>query len=393
MKKYIILVSAISLFLIYLQVTASKELKWIALTVVILAVIALAATIFILFWWSSEKMKSIKADRIEREKSAHVMVVSTNSETWIRDTGNAEWHNLTGTPMLRVNGIDRLPTELELKLHRERLLLENQCKTTEIVNQLPAEIEDKSETLFDLLKAYSHIMFIAGTGSGKTTQINHCIDWHLRQDKYASIIWLSTHTNLDIYENNIHPQATCFQQPQTIARVLDEQFEVYQKRRDNAGQYSKLVIALDEWPETVYEVADWLKAGDILCRMSNGSRKTNISLILAGQGASVADLDTKGRSSIKFNFAEVQLSARMTQQNKAIWMNNRERKEISLPGLFYSPGNNRVIEYPEIKSKEQEWLELVENGMSKNEACWQVFNRQFAGDLVGKLNRYASTTE
>jgi hypothetical protein len=392
MKRYAIAIAIILIFLTYLQIVASQELKYIALAIIVLLVSVAITAVFFVVWWLSEKMRLIKADRIEREKSAHVMVVPGYNETWIRDTNRkAEWHNLTGTPLLSINGIERLPTDLELKLHELRLRLENAPRTIENNQQLPAEIEDRPETLFDLLGSYPHIMFIAGSGSGKTTMINHCIEWYLKQDSNSEIVWMSTHINLDKDENNIHPRAICIQKPEMIATALNRLLTEYHKRRDNAGKYSKLIVALDEWLETVAETKDWIRAGDILSKISSGARKTNISLILAGQSGGVVDLDIKGRSAIKYNFAEVQLSIKMTEQNKAIWLNNRERIEIDIPGPFYSTGNGRIIELSIEKSKEQEWLELIDNGVSKNQACLEVFGRGFSGRLAQKLNNYASS--
>lgn len=354
----------------------------------IAALSAICAIVGIVFssWWLSEKMRMIKADRIEREKSAHVTVVSNNGQTWIRDTDkNAEWKNLSDTPLWRVNGEDRLPNEVEMQIYKQRLLTQNRQSKIE---QLPAKIEDdRPEALFDLLESYPHIMLTGGTGSGKTTQINHCIEYHLRQDERAKIVWLSTHVALDAKQNNIHPKAIPFQSASDIAKVLTDLFETYKKRRDNAGEYSRIVICLDEWPEIVAEID--IDTTEFLRRMSIGTRKTNINLILASFGATIKDLDS-GSGGVKYNFAQVELHPRMTQQNKAYWLNGRERVEIALPGIFRSYSKPRLVklQFPSRMSDEQKWLKLVQSGMSKNEACLQVYGRSFAGNLVSKLNGY-----
>jgi hypothetical protein len=73
-------------------------------------------------WLLAEKIRMIRASRIQAEKAAHVMVVSDNGETWVRDTDKrATWKNLTGTPALYVNGTQSIPQEWEIELHRLKL--------------------------------------------------------------------------------------------------------------------------------------------------------------------------------------------------------------------------------------------------------------------------------
>lgn len=206
------------------------------------------------------------------------------------------------------------------------------------------ELEERPETLKDLLDSYPHLMIIGGTGSGKTTVINQVINHRLSQYPQAKVLWLSTHTNLDIAIGNVHPRALCVQKTEQIAIALQDILQVYEGRRDKAGIYQQIILAMDEWPELIDDIDN---AGYVLKKLSRGTRKTNMNLILASQGGNVGDLGLQGFANVKENFAEIYLNPKLTQENRAVWQmfdNKSSRVEIDLMGPFYGGSQPRVLQ-------------------------------------------------
>jgi hypothetical protein len=50
-------------------------------------------------WFLLERLRLLRAARLQAEKSAQVQIVSDNGETWVRDSDpKSTWRNLTGPP-------------------------------------------------------------------------------------------------------------------------------------------------------------------------------------------------------------------------------------------------------------------------------------------------------
>ncbi len=57
-----------------------------ALVVVGAMAVSVAASFGIGLWYAVERMKMVKATRIEQEKQAHILIIDTSDGTWVRDT-------------------------------------------------------------------------------------------------------------------------------------------------------------------------------------------------------------------------------------------------------------------------------------------------------------------
>jgi hypothetical protein len=278
-----------------------------------------------------ERYRTIRAHRKKEEQEADVKVVVSNDQVFIRDLNhNAWWRAAHLDSRFYANSQYTEPTETEQK----NWLIHQKPTQKLIESGIKSEVE-QPDSLYALLRDYPHLMLIGGTNSGKTHQMSNAIEYRLKQYPQAKVIWLSTHTNLDA--NIVHPQAECIQRPECIAKALQCIFSVYKKRRDGIAQDYQIILAMDEWPEIVDEVREWLDAGEVLKRLSRGGRKVSFNLILASHGANVKDLGISGHSSVKHDFAEVYLSQKLTERNLAVWQQldkKSSRVEITLPGPF-----------------------------------------------------------
>ncbi len=150
------------------------------------AVIALAGIIGLVFggWYLSERLKLLRASRIQAEKQAHVMIVTDNGESWVRDTdSHSVWRNLTATPALYVNGQQANPQPWEVELYRLRLLaLAGGKHQPASAALLPETVEVPPLDLMDVFtqpgQAYA---IIGGQQTGKTYQARNIANYWLKQ--------------------------------------------------------------------------------------------------------------------------------------------------------------------------------------------------------------------
>lgn len=370
MKKYLWFVplTVIALAVLFARDELILSIKLILFSVVVGGMGGVV--IGVLMW--RERFLSLQAERKKLQRASEVMSIVAGEQVYISDMNhNAWWRTAHLDPRFYANSRDTysqpLPEETRAweLLHAPKVVNHNQL--------LPASVEpDQPQTLFDLLNSYPHLMLVGGTGSGKTTAMNQAISYHLQQHPGAKVVWLSTHTNLDKQRGNVHSRAKCLQTAENIEKGLKDILSIYEQRRYGTGEYQYIIVAMDEWPELVEEVND---AGYVLRRLSRGTRKTNIRLILSSHGATVKDLDQAGHSSVKQDFAQVYLSPKLTARNKAIWQpfNVKSQVEIDLPGPFYANGA-KVLE---LEPNRCICGEIVSNGrMYCSDACKQRAYRE-----------------
>lgn len=152
----------------------------------------LLATLFLGAWSLAEKVRLNRAQRIEAEKQAHVLTITDNGETWVRDTDpKATWRNLTGTPALYVNGQQSLPAEWEIELYRLKLAALAQTRAAAQVIPGRAELLPEPAPL-DLLTVFTQptqaYAIIGGQQSGKTWQARHIAAHWARQGDRPVVI-------------------------------------------------------------------------------------------------------------------------------------------------------------------------------------------------------------
>lgn len=181
MRKVTTCVLLLALFGWYLDRVASRELKLIGLGVVGLLVMALMGGMFLAGWLLLEKMRMVRARRIEAEKQAHVTIVTNGGMTWIRDTDHkATWHNISIDPRIYANGSYTEPNAIELQAWQ----VLNGAKATQAHSpaMLPATTEAEQ---LDLISVFTQptqsYAIIGGQQTGKTFQAQHIANYWLRQ--------------------------------------------------------------------------------------------------------------------------------------------------------------------------------------------------------------------
>ncbi len=179
-----IVVTLLLSILFYEQVAAIVVV--VGYTAVTLFALLSALTLFFGGWNLAERIKLTRARRIEAEKQAHVLTVSDNGETWVRDTDpKATWRNLTGNPALYVNGQQHNPQEWELELHRLKLAALATTRTAAQVIPGQAHLLPEAAAPLDLLTVFTQPLqayaIIGGQQTGKTFQARHLAAYWVRQ--------------------------------------------------------------------------------------------------------------------------------------------------------------------------------------------------------------------
>jgi len=263
----------------------------------VLITIAIIIFIMIAFslWFIVEKMLIIRATRIEAEKNANVLVVTNNGQVFIRETNyKAWWRTAHLDARTYANGQNTYeqPNQFEVAAWNH---FNRPTMSTQKALQLPATATTSvSRTLYKIIDTYTHLMFVGGTDSGKTTQINNAIKYLTKKNPLAEVIWLSTHAEVDREKIDIHSKALIIQEPGEIIKVLRAISKEHDLRySDKNRKRYQIILALDEWIDFVRKYPE---AGDHLKPLSNGGRKIKINLILGGHGTSVNALGIKGHS-------------------------------------------------------------------------------------------------
>lgn len=324
-----------------------------------------------------EYLLKVRAQRRQEETKADVhAVMSPTGEVYIREMNHrAVWRAGHLQQSVYANGRYVTPTQEE----REAYILRNSPSTKVIEGQLKQlEAGEKSTTFYDLLRDYPHLMLLAPTKSGKSTQMASATDYRVKQFPDAKVLWLSTHTNKDL--SIIPSYATSIRKPENVAKTLDKLLQEYHKRMAMVNDdYDTIVVAMDEWTEIV----DLLKEmgynpGEFLKWVGRGGRKVRMFLILASHGGTVRDLDIAGFSSIKNEFAEVHLNKILTKQDKALWQQfdkKSSRVEITLPEIVQV----------ELSDREQAIMELYRQGIEPYEIAKEVYKGKPGGNQLNKV--------
>ena len=173
MKKYLTIVSLFLIALVYLQAFHKQHLA--AALWAILSILALALVLALAFigWYATEKMKLIRAGRIEAEKRAHVLAIERHDRVWIRDTDHrATWHALHLEQRVYSNGHYAEPTDLE-----KLAWFEFNRKQPKIIDAqaTQAALPEQAIDLLTALDNAQRTLIVGPSNAGKTTLLQHII--------------------------------------------------------------------------------------------------------------------------------------------------------------------------------------------------------------------------
>lgn len=363
------------------------------------ALLALAGLVGLFFggWYLRERIGILRAQRRQADRESHVMTVTENGETWVRDTDQkATWRNLTGTPALYVNGKQAMPQDWEIELHRFRLALMNSRATGASVPQLPETIE--AEPL-DLLTVFTQpglsYAVIGGQQSGKTFQARHIANFWLSRGIQPVIIgpkWdKGEWGGCILLGGNGDFQSVAW--GITIIRRIVEARHASPKSHK---EHKILPVFFDDWTPIVDAVPN---ARAMVLEATTLYASVNVLLyfILHSDTANAWGVDRKG-AALKDNF--VKLFLEPAYDTNGLIVRSKTRGYVRFAGedvdrparLFTSPplpmGQPAIIAAPPIRTspneQESKILELHQAGASFNEIARQVYGAT-GGHQVNKI--------
>ncbi|MBE7553120.1 MAG: hypothetical protein HS126_18765 [Anaerolineales bacterium] len=410
MTKYLITITAtvtLIVVIVFYQ-TIVQALLFVGYAAAALLGLAGLFGLFFGGWYLVERIKMIRATRIEAEKQGNVLALANEHGVFIRETDKkAVWFQLHQMPQWRINGTPQEPTPAELATYRDFLASRHRAALPTPASEIV--IEAKPIDLLELIDAYPHTLAWGGSGNGKTSLLR-AIAYRRKLQGHRVLI-------LDSREHPIKWQGLDrMETPEKIGRaihilfrILNQNVEALRTGQATESDFEKITIVTDEWTEIVAE-NDTAKA--FIATMVRQSRKYGIHLVFATQTNLSADLGLDGRYKIINGFLQLELKKRPDGTHvAAAVVANQKLGEFSVPippplpqmpptAGYISPSLDLMDEVSEseaasvLERKEVDFIRLVKEGATKSEACWQVYKRDFGGTLAQKLNRLlASSSE
>lgn len=336
-------------------------------------------------WYLRERIGMLRAQRRQADRESHVLTVTENGETWVRDTDQkATWRNLTGTPALYVNGKPAMPQEWEIELHRLRLL----TQASRPAQIIPGQAQLLPPPPVDLLTALDPIqrgLIVGASDSGKTTLLKWVIARRLQSSK---VVVIDPHAYPGKWQGSYvigtgRNYADIDRALTALVQIMTKRYGEIGRGEVGEGQHPRLTVIIDEWRAIVFNV----KGADTAIKtLLTESRKVCFRAFLATHSERVRALGIEGEGDLKDGFAVVRLAMVNGVRTATIDTGSGEQP-ASLPGPYHAPsgrpGDTPILAEPnpdsdftlELEPTEQERqiLELHAAGQSHariSEAIW-----------------------
>jgi hypothetical protein len=355
---------------VYLHLVAGRELKIIGLALAVILVIAVVILLVMTGWYGVERLRMMRANRIEMEKQAHVMTVTSGYQVFIRDTDNkAHWRAAHLDSRIYANGHATEPTPTELM-------------TWQAFNGPRRVVEGRSAlvtaTEVDLLSALDNsqrCLIVGASDSGKTTLLQWLI---ARRLSSSNVVVIDPHSWPGKWPGG--KVVGVGRNYGEIDRALTALLQLMTRRYDDLGrgivaegQHRRITVIIDEWRAIVQNVGN---AADTIKTLLTESRKAAFSVFVATHSERVKAIGIEGEGDLKDGFSVVRLS-NVDGQRQATLDTGNGPVPARMPGPFVEngmtvAGDTTELE-PEPTSQETLILELAGAGESVSNIAAEVF--------------------
>jgi len=333
-------------------------------------------------WILAEKVRLLRAHRIEAEKQAHVMTITDNNETWVRDTDKkAAWRNLTGTPSLYVNGNQQPPADWEIELHKMRLAAMTPTRPA------AAQVIPGTATLLpepapvDLLAALDSVqrgLIVGASDTGKTTLLQWLVN---RRCQTSKVVVIDPHGWPDKWPGCYVVGAG--RNYTEIARALAGLMALMNKRYTEIGRgavrensHTPIVILIDEWRAIVANLGK--EAAAAIKALLTESRKAAFTVFVVSHSDRAKPLGLEGEYDLKDGFALVRLAIINRQRTATVDTGSGPQPAL-LPGplpvgfTHYEQPDFDLDLTPQSSAQEAQILEMYRQGESISDIAVTVF--------------------
>lgn len=387
MKKNLMIITFFLISLTYLNIFHKEQLQtalWILLGIVISTVI-----LVLLFggWYLAERMKLLRAKRIEAEKQANVLTFSNHGQLWVRDTDHrATWHALHLEQRVYSNSLYQEPTDLEQLAWQTFVSARHKARTIEgqaLPPLLPAPTEPID--LLTALDSAQRCLIVGPSDSGKTTLLQHIItrrlssskvvviDPHAYPGKWAGCKVIGIGRNYAEIDDAL----------QSLIQLMTQRYQEIGRGEVKEETHPRITVVIDEWRAIVFNVK---AAAQAIATLLTESRKAAFSVFVGTHSERVKALGIEGEGDLKDGFVIIRLSWLDGKRVATVDYGEGERP-TTLPGPFAvsHPQTDVIdVELPMVEPNEteQKVLTLHKEGLSKAEICRQVW-----GSVGGKQYR------
>lgn len=377
MKKIVV---GIVLFLavgLYLHLVATKELKVITLVLVGLVIVALCSGLVLMTWLAVERLKMMRAKRIEQEKEAHVKIVTAGHQVFIRETDlKAHWRAAHLDPRIYANKQYSEPTQTEVAAYQI-------FHAPRVIGQ-PA-VMLSAQTQVDLLAALDSVqrcLVVGASDSGKTTLLQWLVSRRLSTSK---VVVIDPHAYPDKWPEGC-TVIGAGRNYNDIDKALTALVQLMTKRYEEIGRglvaemaHRRITILIDEWRAITRQLGK--SAEEAIRTLLTESRKAAFSVFVASHSDRAKPLGLEGEYDLKDGFAVVRLSIANGQRQATIDTGNGEIP-ATLPGPFLS-SQSRIIDNDDLVKLEVEpnrteahILELYDAGENVSTIAVEVFGQK-----------------
>lgn len=271
--------------------------------IIIMLILGCVIIGFLGYWYISEKMKGIRAERRMLEKESHVTVVTNQGQTFIRDTDpKANWRAAHMDARIYANGNNTEPNSVEQRTWQTF----NAPSKLGLLNE-PEHIQPTIE-LLPALDDMRLILIHGSQGTGKTTLLQALA---ARRQQTSQIIVIDPHAapsswlGCSVLGAGENYDEIAFSLERIIAEKEKRYREIGQGIVEPDGHQS-VTIVIDEWRDIVYYVGT--PAKEAFRRLLTSTRKASMSIIVATHTDRAKTLGLEGEYDLKDGFTVVKLT-------------------------------------------------------------------------------------
>lgn len=174
--------------------------------------------------------------------------------------------------------------------------------------------------------------------------------------------------------------------------LSDEMDSRYKRRAAGDSNFQPLTVIIDEFMSINAECGS---AGKIISAMIRESRKVGFRLFVGSHSELVKPLGLEGAGDVREGLLIVRLYYSQIRQERRATVDAGEGEQPCIFPPYYGGGPMvgadvvipDLVVPPSADKQDAEFARLVNGGMSRNAAAWQVYGRGYAGDLVGRGRR------
>jgi hypothetical protein len=381
MKKLLLIIATITIILVIAYYDQILRLLVFVAYIFIFMIIVLFITLIILgYIFISERLKLIRAERLEAEKNANVMVITNGPQTYIRDTDRkAEWRTAHLEQRLYANGhyteatVQEQLTWAAFTAPRSvsQGLLAPPEPTPPTVELLPALDGVKQCLILGVMDAGKTTLLQALMARRQTTNEVIVIDPHSAPGKWVGCTVIGAERDYNEIEKALR----------NLQELLDLRYREIGQGLVAEGQHPPVTVLIDEWRAIVRHTEK--AASETIRALLTESRKATISCFVATHSDRAKPLGLEGEYDLADGFAFVRLSI-VQGERKATIDFGEGPMPATLPVLPPPNGNQAepVIIDAGPNELEQVILDMFADGDSVSAIAKEVY-----GSKGGNQNR------